>query len=69
MPAPSVGQLLNSAQDSAAASERCASSLWKLALADPDGTYEELHKCVDHQVTVSQVCTPKHGTPALALSP
>ncbi|KAF6263324.1 nuclear condensing complex subunit [Scenedesmus sp. NREL 46B-D3] len=52
--AASVSQLLNSAQDSAAAAERCASSLWKLAVADPDGTYEELRRCVDHLVTLGQ---------------
>jgi hypothetical protein len=50
-----VGQLLNSAQDSAAAADRCAGSLWKLAVADPDGTYEELRRCVDHLVTLGQV--------------
>ncbi|WIA22943.1 hypothetical protein OEZ85_001312 [Tetradesmus obliquus] len=52
-----VGQLLNSAQDSAAAADRCAGSLWKLAVADPDGTYEELRRCVDHLVTLGQKST------------
>jgi hypothetical protein len=50
-----VGQLLNSAQDSAAAADRCAGGLWKLAIADPDDTYEELRRCVDYLVTLSQV--------------
>jgi hypothetical protein len=54
-PSASVGQLWNSAQDSAAAAERCASNLWKLAVADPDGTYEELRRCVDFLVTLGQV--------------
>lgn len=53
--ATTVGQLLNSAQDSAAAAERCAGGLWKLAVADPDGTYEELRKCMDYLVTLAQV--------------
>uniref|UniRef100_A0A383VSX8 Nuclear condensin complex subunit 3 C-terminal domain-containing protein n=1 Tax=Tetradesmus obliquus TaxID=3088 RepID=A0A383VSX8_TETOB len=55
--AVTVGQLLNSAQDSAAAADRCAGSLWKLAVADPDGTYEELRRCVDHLVTLGQKST------------
>jgi hypothetical protein len=52
-----VGQLLNSAQDSAAASERCAAAFWRLALQDPDATHASLLQCMDYLVTLGQVCS------------
>lgn len=55
MAAVSVAELLNAAQESAAACERCAGGLWKLILQDPDSNFEELTTCVNLLLTVSQV--------------
>lgn len=54
-PPASVAQLLNGAQDSAAACARCAGALWKALLAEPDVTFEALADCVDHLLTITQV--------------
>lgn len=53
--AATVQDILNSVQDSTAASQRCAGSLWKLALSDPDETYEDLRQCIDYLVSLGQV--------------
>lgn len=53
--ASSVAELLNTAQDSLAACERCAGGLWKLMLQDPDSHFVDLTQCVDVLLTASQV--------------
>lgn len=56
----SVAELLNAAQESAAACDRCAGSLWKLILKDADAAFDSLTSCVDHLLTVSQVSDGGH---------